>query len=484
MTRSWKENWSLCRVPRPDREGGVKKPSRAKPRTCATVNPNSLATSRDVYPFIPYWLLAPGTSHLALGDRSRFRCLALDPFRRLALARRPFRLEARLERCHQVDDLRLRRLGRLLSDLLALDLALNLLEHPFAYVVLVLVGFESFRRRLLHQLHGELQLRFLDLDLRDRHVGDRADFVGVAQLLHDEPVRLGTHRDEVLLAARRVLPHRHALRLLEGLRQQPIGAVPALVGAEEVRFLDDLPVHLLLGHELRDLDRVGGLLFERLQLLRLEDHVLPLRELVALHHLVLFDLVAVLGADVLLLQTRAVLLVQPVEADRGRRLAGGEHLDRHGNEAEGQGGGTKRVCAHGLRFHPNACKTEARARSPQYLPRQAVPGPHAGAARGSRGGDEKGEAVVRAAGLQAQGQVDPREAQEGREGVAAHQGEGRLRVGGQRAAAGVGAIRTHGRGAQGGEGPGGAGFEGARASQGAAPRRDGRRGGADARRDA
>src|SRR2546426_7750809 len=50
---------------------------------------------------------------------------------------------------------------------------------------------------------------------------------------------------------------------------------------------------------------------------------------------------------------------------------------------------------------------------------------------GSRGGDEKGEAVVRAAGLQAQGQVDPREAQEGREGVAAHQGEGRLRVGGQ-----------------------------------------------------
>src|SRR5438309_4797894 len=387
MTRSWNENWSLRRVPRPDRDGGVKKPSRAKPRTCATVNPSSLATSREVYPFIPYRLLAPGTSHFAFGDGSRFRRLALDPLRRFPLASRPFRLEARLERCHQVDDLRLRRLGRLLGDLLALDLALNLLEHLFAYVVLVLVGYEGFRRRLLHQLHGELQLRFLDLDLRDRHVGDRADFVGVAQLLHDEPVRLGTHRDEVLLAARRVLPHRHALRLLEGLRQQPIGAVPALVGAEEVRFLDDLPVHLLLGHELRDLDRVGGLLFEGLQLLRGEYHVLPLRELVALHHLVLLDLVAVLGADVLLLQTRAVLLVQPIEADRGRRLAGGEHLDRHGNEAEGQGGGTKRVCAHGLRFHPNACKTEARARSPQYLPRQAVVGPHAGAGRpsGDRG---------------------------------------------------------------------------------------------------
>src|SRR5438105_12328195 len=38
------------------------------------------------------------------------------------------------------------------------------------------------------------------------------DALPISQLLHDEPVRLGTHRDEVLLAARRVLPHRHALR--------------------------------------------------------------------------------------------------------------------------------------------------------------------------------------------------------------------------------------------------------------------------------
>src|SRR5256886_7676726 len=132
MSRSWNENWSLRRVPRPDRDGGVKKPSRAKPRTCATVNPSSLATSREVYPFIPYWLLAPGTSHFAFGDGSRFRRLALDPLRRFPLASRPFRLEARLERCHQVDDLRLRRLCRLLGHLLAIDLALNLLEHPFA----------------------------------------------------------------------------------------------------------------------------------------------------------------------------------------------------------------------------------------------------------------------------------------------------------------------------------------------------------------
>src|SRR5205809_6012634 len=43
-------------------------------------------------------------------------------------------------------------------------------------------------------------------------------------------------------------------------------------------------------------------LFRSLQFLRREDHVLPLRELVALHHLVLLDFVAVLGAHILLLQ--------------------------------------------------------------------------------------------------------------------------------------------------------------------------------------
>src|SRR5256712_3243950 len=154
MTRSWNENWSLRRVPRPDRDGGVKKPSRAKPRTCATVNPSSLETSREVYPFIPP--LAPSPSYLALGRRSRLRLLALDPLGGFALTHGALAFQARLERLHQIDDLRLGRLGRLLGDLLALHLALDLLEHPFPVVVLVLVGLEGLGRCLLHQLHGEL----------------------------------------------------------------------------------------------------------------------------------------------------------------------------------------------------------------------------------------------------------------------------------------------------------------------------------------
>src|SRR5438046_7719359 len=65
--------------------------------------------------------------------------------------------------------------------------------------------------------------------------------------------------------------------------------------------------------------------------------------------------------------------------------------------------------------------------------------------------------------------MDPREAQEGREGMAVDQGERRLRRDRRRPAARVRAVRAHGRGAEGGEGPHGAGSEGARAPQ--APRR-------------
>src|SRR5213593_990583 len=155
ITRSWNENSSLRRAPRPGRRGGGgdKKPSRANPRTCATVSPNSLATSRVVYPFMP-GRLASRTSHFPLGDRSRGGLppgLRLHPLRGLPLSGCALPLEARLQRFHEIDDLRLRRLGRLLRDLLPLDLALNLLEDPLAHVVLVVLGTERLGRGLLHE---------------------------------------------------------------------------------------------------------------------------------------------------------------------------------------------------------------------------------------------------------------------------------------------------------------------------------------------
>jgi len=64
----------------------------------------------------------------------------------------------------------------------------------------------------------------------------------------------------------------------------------------------------------------GAALLERFELL-VGEHVLALLELVALDHVAALDFLAVLRAGVLLLQARAILLVEQVERDRGLRLA-------------------------------------------------------------------------------------------------------------------------------------------------------------------
>src|SRR6266508_492853 len=117
--------------------------------------------------------------------------------------------EALLQRLHQIEHLCLRRLFRLLGYLLALDLAVDVRLHPVAHVVLVLLRLEFVGRRLLDQLHCEIELGLLDLGLGDRHLGDVADLIGVAQLLHYKPALHGADHDEVLLAARGVLTDRH-----------------------------------------------------------------------------------------------------------------------------------------------------------------------------------------------------------------------------------------------------------------------------------
>ena len=69
------------------------------------------------------------------------------------------------------------------------------------------------------------------------------------------------------------------------------------------------------------------------------------------------------------------------------------------------------------------------------------------------GGPGEGEAALRAPGLQAPRTLDPGEAEEGRQGVAPHQGARRVGRAGPRAAGRVGAVRAEGGGPQGGRGP-------------------------------
>src|SRR5205814_1636835 len=98
--------------------------------------------------------------------------------------------------------------------------------------------------------------------------------------------------------------------------------------------------------ELRDLDQLRGRLGEGLDLLVREGDVLILRELVAPDGLLAGHDLAVLRADVLLLEARAALAMQHVEGDRGLTLGRVEEADRYRDEPEGNGSRRQRTSAH------------------------------------------------------------------------------------------------------------------------------------------
>src|SRR4051812_34608602 len=113
----------------------------------------------------------------------------------------------------------------------------------------------------------------------------------------------------MLLARWGVLADRGAARFLEGCGEQTIGPVAALIGAEVVDLLEIFTIDTGQRNELDDIDRPRRLFLECLELLTGEDHVLVLGKLVTLHGVVAGDDLVVLGADVLLLETVAALLV-------------------------------------------------------------------------------------------------------------------------------------------------------------------------------
>ena len=104
-------------------------------------------------------------------------------------------------------------------------------------------------------------------------------------------------------------------------------------------------------------------------------------------------------------------------------------------------------------------------------------------ARGPARGPGEGQAPLRAQGLQAQGHVDPGEAQEGREGVAPDQGARRLRRKGRHVPAGVGAVGAVGGAPARQRGGGDVGDGRTRAAEAAEGRPQGRRHQADAVRE-
>ena len=276
------------------------------------------------------------------------------------------RLDAALQRGHQVDD----RLGLLRPlrrhDLVPCDLLVDRRQHGLPVAILVALGAEALARELLDQLLGECELAGAELHLvAELDVLEARHLVGVVHAVQHEAASERSDQNELLAAARPMAAHRHAPHREHRLVQQPVRLRAALVGPEQLRLLEVDRIHLVDRHELLDLDRLVAPGLERLQLLVGQDHVLIPRILVAAHRGAALDRLAALGAHVLLLEAGAVGRVQHVEVHAlraGRRI----HLDRDRDETEGDRPGGRRASRHG-----GTCTGEGRVagdRKPLILP--------------------------------------------------------------------------------------------------------------------
>src|SRR4051812_35777032 len=286
------------------------------------------------------------------------------PYRRLTLARRLLRrrllgggrllrgggavavvlagahaLEAGLQRGHEVGHRLLGLLGGWLhGDVLALRLALDELENLLAVRVAVLLRVERARQRV-DELLGDLELARVDLDVRDRlQLLERRgvdDLVREDHRRHaEEVVAHWPHGDELLLGADDDRRDRHAAGLAHRVEQQLVGLRAAGPRGEVVRVVVVDRVDLVQRDEVLDLDRLGLLRVQRLELARLDDDIAVGRQLEALDDVLVGHLVAGGRIDALLLDAHACLAVELMEADGLARHRGIE-LHGHGDEPEG-----------------------------------------------------------------------------------------------------------------------------------------------------
>src|SRR3989338_8910253 len=244
--------------------------------------------------------------------------------------------EALLQGLHEVDHLGALDRGPERGDLLALDLLVHEVEDALPVLVRVALGLEGLARQPLDELVGQLKLALLDL--RRGALVDLAEvphLVGEVHRVEHQAALGGADQDETLLAAHHERRERDAGVLVHGLREEAVG------------LLEVDRVHGLERHELRDVDRPGGLALERFQLLVGDAHVLVLRELVAADERRALDDRVAGRAEGLLADARAARGVQQVEghAPGGR---GRVEPDRDRDQPERDRPGADRVCRHGL----------------------------------------------------------------------------------------------------------------------------------------
>ena len=190
-------------------------------------------------------------------------------------------------------------------------------------------------REILDEPEGQPQLAFLEggrLALAD--LAEVPHLVGEVHGVEHQPVLGGADQDEAFFPAHDELGQGHPLRLGHGIGEEPVRLLAALVGAEVVGLFEVDGIHGGQGHELGDVDHLGRLALEGLDLLVREADVLILLEFVPLDDLAPVHHFVVHRADHLLAEAVAALGVKLVEAHPARR-GSRVHLDRYGDEPEG-----------------------------------------------------------------------------------------------------------------------------------------------------
>ena len=257
------------------------------------------------------------------------------------------RVEARLQRAHEVGDRRGLLLGGLDDDLLAGGLLLDHLQDGLAVGVLVLGRLELAGQRL-DQLLGDVDLALVGLDVLGGgdvvQAGGVDDLVGEEHRRHLEHVVVGQRpdRDEALLLADDDLGDRDAVGVAHRLQQQPVGLRAAGPGRQVVRVVVEDRVDLVEVDEVLDVDRLGLGRLDGVEFGGVDHHVAVRRDLIALDQILVGDLLPGGGVDALLRDPRARLGVELVEADR-LAVDRAVQLDGHGDEPEADGAGPDRT---------------------------------------------------------------------------------------------------------------------------------------------
>jgi hypothetical protein len=176
---------------------------------------------------------------------------------------------------------------------------------------------------------------------------------------------------DVLAVVEREAPDRRPARALQRRVQQPIGVLGLLTRTDEVRLLIEDRIDVGRADEVVDLDDVARAPRRRLDLVLLQDHVLARGDLVALHDLLVGDLLVLLRAEPPVLDARPVLEVNLVEVDRlGLRRRVQLHRDMH--DPDGQRPVPDRPRHRGA--HPNFRGAgTAMSTGPRTIPLRAEP---------------------------------------------------------------------------------------------------------------